>query len=90
MNRLEALIALALGTVLVAGCNPNRDAADSAADQTTAPAATPSDVPPAPATTDPYATPPSTTDPMAPPTSADPTATPPPPTSPDEVPPPSN
>ena len=42
MNRLETLIALALGTVLVAGCNPNRDAtdADSTVDET-APATTP-------------------------------------------------
>ena len=98
MNRLETLIALALGTVLVAGCNPNRDAtdADSTVDQT-APATTPSDMPPAdttPPTTDtmPPATdpsmPPSTTDPSMPPSSTDPTAEPAP--TPDEEPPPSN
>jgi hypothetical protein len=80
MNRLSSLALLAFGAVTLAGCNPDRDQADPAADAdtTTAPAA-PADVPP-PTTTDPGTMPPPTdtyppTD-TAPPTTTDPTTDP--------------
>jgi hypothetical protein len=81
------MIALAVGSALVAGCNPNRDADDSVTDADTTPA--PTDVPsttpdtttPAPDTGD-MTTPPSSTDPYNQPTT--PTT----PTTPDEEPPP--
>jgi len=84
MNALQTLAALALGSVLVAGCNKAQDPAESTTD-TTAPAATP-DMPPAPDAAAPIpesgdTMTPSTTDPYGQPTT---------PATPEEIPPPPN
>jgi hypothetical protein len=93
MNVLHPLAALAFGAVLLAGCNPDRDATDtmSDADQTTAPAdpAAPTTAPPPP---DDTGTMPGT-ETMPPATDPAPTDQPPPPqTEPDQepAPPPNN
>lgn len=82
MNIFLTLAALALGGLLVAGCNPNRDHTDPAMDRTVAPA----DVPPP----DTMAPVPNPGDPALPPPGTDPYAQPPAPTTPDEQPPPNN